>query len=89
MDPRTVGWWALQLVLWIAVPVVTLGVLGLLIPPARLWLLVPAGILTVLGPLAAVALPRLWFRRRRRRPSRRTPRRPGDAGCAGHSAPCS
>jgi membrane protein YdbS with pleckstrin-like domain len=65
VDPRAVGWWSLQLVLWTAVPVVTLGVLGLLIAPARVWLLVPAGILAVLGVLAAVALPRLWFRHHR------------------------
>jgi membrane protein YdbS with pleckstrin-like domain len=65
VDPRAVGWWSLQLVLWMAVPVVILGVLGLLIAPARVWLLVPAGILAALGALAAIALPRLWFRHHR------------------------
>lgn len=65
VDPRAVGWWSLQLALWMAVPVVILAVLGALIAPARLWLLLPAGVLAVLGVLAAVALPRLWFRHHR------------------------
>jgi hypothetical protein len=65
VDPRAVGWWSLQLVLLAAVPVLILGVLGLLIAPARLWLFVPAGILAAVGALAAVALPRLWFRHHR------------------------
>ena len=65
VDPRAVGWWTLQLVLWTAVPVVILGVLGVLIAPARLWLLLPAGTLTVLGAIAAATLPRLWFRHHR------------------------
>ena len=65
VDPRAVGWWSLQLVLLTAVPVVILGVLGLLIAPARLWLFLPAGILTVVGVLATVTLPRLWFRHHR------------------------
>lgn len=62
VDPRAVGWWAVQLVLWFAAPVVTLGVLGALIAPARLWLLLPAGAIALVGAVATVALPRLWFR---------------------------
>lgn len=65
VDPRAVAWWSVQLVLWTAVPVVVLGVLGLLIAPARLWLLLPAGILAAVGVVATVALPRLWFRHHR------------------------
>jgi membrane protein YdbS with pleckstrin-like domain len=65
VGPRAVSWWSLQLVLWTAVPVVTLGVLGLLIPPARFWLFLPAGILAAVGVLATVTLPRLWFRHHR------------------------
>ena len=65
VDPRAVGWWSLQLVLLAAVPVAILVVLGLLIAPARLWLLVPAGVVAAIGALAALALPRLWFRHHR------------------------
>ncbi|MFD7025498.1 PH domain-containing protein [Promicromonospora sukumoe] len=65
VDPRAVGWWALQWVLLTAVPVVVLLVLGILIEPARFWLFLPAGVLVVLGAAAAIALPRLWFRHHR------------------------
>lgn len=65
VDPRAVGWWTWQIVLWAGVPVVTLGVLGALIAPARLWLLLPAGVLAAVGLVSAVTLPRLWFRHHR------------------------
>ena len=65
VDPRAIGWWSLQLWLLTAVPVVPLGVLGLLIAPARPWLLGPAVVLAVVGGLAALTLPRLWFRHHR------------------------
>lgn len=65
VDPRAVGWWSLQLGLWGAAPVLVLVVLGVLIAPARLWLFLPAAALAVLTLLAAVALPRLWFRHHR------------------------
>lgn len=65
VDARAVPWWSAQLGLWAAVPVVPLTVLAALIAPARTWLLVPAGVLAVVGLVAAVALPRLWFRHHR------------------------
>jgi membrane protein YdbS with pleckstrin-like domain len=65
VDPRAVGLWSLQFVLWVGAPAAVLGVLGLLIAPARLWLLVPAGILAVVAALCAATLPRLWFRHHR------------------------
>ncbi|WP_369371708.1 PH domain-containing protein [Promicromonospora sp. Populi] len=65
VDPRAVGWWSVQLVLWAGVPVAVLAVLGVLIPPARWWFLVPAGVLLVLGAAWVIALPRLWFRHHR------------------------
>jgi membrane protein YdbS with pleckstrin-like domain len=65
VDPRAVGLWSLQLVLWVGAPAAVLGVLGLLIAPARLWLLVPAGVLAVVAVLCAATLPRLWFRHHR------------------------
>ncbi|MCP2266536.1 hypothetical protein APR03_003906 [Promicromonospora thailandica] len=65
VDPRAVGWWTWQLVLWTAVAVVPLAVLGALLPPARLWLFLPGGVIAAIGALAAVTLPRLWFRHHR------------------------
>jgi membrane protein YdbS with pleckstrin-like domain len=61
-DPRTVSWWRVQWLITTAVPVVPLAVLGLLIPPVRLWLLVPAAAILVLGLAAALALPVWWHR---------------------------
>ncbi|MFI9489581.1 PH domain-containing protein [Promicromonospora sp. NPDC052451] len=65
VDPRAVGWWTWQIVLWAGAPVATLVVLGALIPPARLWLFLPAGVLAAVGLASALALPRLWFRHHR------------------------
>ncbi|MGK5680846.1 PH domain-containing protein [Actinoplanes sp. URMC 104] len=62
VDRRAVGWWTTDLLLLFAAPVVVLLVLGLLIRPARFWLLTPALVVAVIGLVAAVALPRWWFR---------------------------
>jgi uncharacterized protein len=62
VDRRAVGWWTATTLLALAVPVLVLVVLGVLISPARSWLLVPAGLLAVLGLPPAIALPRWWFR---------------------------
>jgi membrane protein YdbS with pleckstrin-like domain len=65
VDPRAVGWWASGLALLSGSPVVVLVVLGLLIPPARFWLLLPAAVIAVVGLATTLALPRLWFRHHR------------------------
>ncbi len=59
------GLWALQLVLLAGVPAAILGVLGLLIEPARFWLLLPAVVIAVVGAVSALLFPRLWFRHHR------------------------
>jgi membrane protein YdbS with pleckstrin-like domain len=65
VDPRAVGWWTATLALLFAAPVVVLVILGLLIAPARSWLLLPAVAIAVVGVPATVALPRFWFRHHR------------------------
>ncbi|MCX4822281.1 PH domain-containing protein [Streptomyces sp. NBC_01142] len=61
LNKRVLGWWRVQLLLTAAVPVAVLAVLGLLIEPARLWLLVPAAVLAVLGLACTLLLPMWWF----------------------------
>jgi membrane protein YdbS with pleckstrin-like domain len=61
-DPRVLPWWRTQLLIATAVAVVPLGVLGLLITPARAWFLGPAAALLVLGLASALALPVWWHR---------------------------
>jgi uncharacterized protein len=62
LNERVVGWWRVQLLLTTAIPVAVLTVLGLLIEPARLWLLTPAVVLAVLGLACTLFLPNWWFR---------------------------
>lgn len=62
VDPRAIGWWRASLLLLFAGPVVVLVVLGLLIEPARFWLLLPAAILVLVGVPCTLVLPRVWFR---------------------------
>jgi membrane protein YdbS with pleckstrin-like domain len=62
LNDRVVGWWRVQLLLTTAIPVAVLAVLGLLIEPARLWLLTPAVVLAVLGLACTLFLPNWWFR---------------------------
>ncbi|MBT2390421.1 PH domain-containing protein [Streptomyces maoxianensis] len=62
LNERVVGWWRVQLLLATAIPVTLLAVLGLLIGPARLWLLTPAAVLAVLGLACTLFLPNWWFR---------------------------
>lgn len=61
LNERVVGWWRVQLLLATALPVAVLAVLGLLIEPARLWLLTPAAVLAVLGLACTLLLPKWWF----------------------------
>ncbi len=62
VDHRAVGWWRTNLLLLTATPVVPLVVLGVLIPPARFWLLAPAVVIAAVGLVAVVVLPGWWFR---------------------------
>jgi len=62
VDLRAIAWWRTTLALWLAAPVVVLVVLGLLIAPARFWLLLPAAVLVIGGVPLVLALPRWWFR---------------------------
>ncbi|GAA3048039.1 PH domain-containing protein [Pseudonocardia yunnanensis] len=62
VDPRAVAWWRAGIALTFAPPVVVLAVLGLLIEPARFWLLMPAVVLALAGLPLALLLPRWWFR---------------------------
>jgi membrane protein YdbS with pleckstrin-like domain len=61
LDARAVSWWRAQWLLLTAAPVVVLCVLGVLITPARTWLLGVAVVLAVLGAACAALLPRWWF----------------------------
>ncbi|MER5497342.1 MULTISPECIES: PH domain-containing protein [unclassified Streptomyces] len=65
LDARAVGWWRTQWLLLTAAPVVVLVVLGVLIEPARFWLLLPAAVLAVLGTGCALLLPAWWYRTHR------------------------
>ncbi|MFE7430841.1 PH domain-containing protein [Streptomyces sp. NPDC014735] len=65
LHPRAVDWWRAQWLLLTALPVVVLVVLGVLIEPARFWLLLPAAVLAVLGAGCAVLFPLWWFRTHR------------------------
>jgi membrane protein YdbS with pleckstrin-like domain len=62
VDRRAVGWWTANLLLLVGAPVLVLVVLGVLIPPARFWLVAPAVLIAVVGLPAVLALPRWWFR---------------------------
>ncbi|MCC3762526.1 PH domain-containing protein [Glycomyces sp. TRM65418] len=61
-DPRVLPWWRAQWAIATAVPVVPLAVLGLLIAPARSWLLVPAAVLLVIGLATTIVMPVWWHR---------------------------
>jgi membrane protein YdbS with pleckstrin-like domain len=61
-DPRVLPWWRTQLAITTGVFVLPLAVLGILIAPARLWLLGPAAVILVIGLAATLALPVWWHR---------------------------
>ncbi|MFJ8000641.1 PH domain-containing protein [Streptomyces sp. NPDC096310] len=62
LDERAVGWWRAQCLLATLVPVAVLVVLGVLIAPARGWLLGPAAALAVLGLAGTALIPVWWFK---------------------------
>ncbi|HIZ35797.1 MAG TPA: PH domain-containing protein [Candidatus Ruania gallistercoris] len=64
-DPRVVPWWRLTILGWTAAGVVILVVLGILIAPARFWLLLPAVLIAVGGGVLGVLLPLWWYAKHR------------------------
>ena len=50
---------------WTAVGVLVLVVLGVLIAPARAWLMLPAVLVAVIGGVLGVLLPRWWYAKHR------------------------
>jgi uncharacterized protein len=62
VDRRAIGWWRTTLALLFGAPAAVLAVLGLLIPPARFWLLLPAVIVALIGVPLTLTLPRWWYR---------------------------
>ncbi|HET6859421.1 MAG TPA: PH domain-containing protein [Streptomyces sp.] len=62
LDGRVVGWWRTQWLLLVLPVVALLVVLGVLIAPARPWLLLSAAVLGAPGLACAVFLPLWWFR---------------------------
>ncbi|OXM68710.1 PH domain-containing protein [Amycolatopsis vastitatis] len=61
LDRRAITWWRAQGALVFGPVTLVLAVLGLLIPPAAFWLLVPAAVVALLGVAWCVFLPRWWF----------------------------
>lgn len=61
-DSRTVAWWRVQLLAATLVGAGPLAVLGLLIEPARAWLLIPAAVVAGIGLATAIAMPVWWHR---------------------------
>ncbi|RBM16315.1 hypothetical protein DI005_26090 [Prauserella sp. PE36] len=62
VDRRAVAWWRAGILVFWAVPVLVLVVLGILLPGARFWLLAPAvAIMVVIVPLA-IGMPLWWYR---------------------------
>ncbi|MFD8495486.1 PH domain-containing protein [Amycolatopsis sp. NPDC059657] len=62
LDRRVLGWWRTHGLIWFGPPVLTLVLLGLLIPPARMWLLAPAAVTAVLGAAWILLMPMWWYR---------------------------
>ncbi|MFI5807458.1 PH domain-containing protein [Streptomyces sp. NPDC051561] len=62
LDRRSVRWWQTQWLTLFVPPVLVLVLLGILIPPARFWLLLPAVVIAVPGLLISFLLPLWWYR---------------------------
>ncbi|WP_242613734.1 PH domain-containing protein [Herbihabitans rhizosphaerae] len=62
VDPRAVRWWTAQELLSFVPIVLVLAVLAMLIPGARQWLWLSAGVITVLGLASTLILPRWRYR---------------------------
>lgn len=62
LDRRVVAVWRVNATLVFGPPILVLVLLGLLIPPARLWLLVPAVVVAVIALPYLTVLPLWWYR---------------------------
>ncbi|MET9337071.1 MULTISPECIES: PH domain-containing protein [unclassified Nonomuraea] len=62
VDPRAVRWWTTQALVPVVPPVLVLGLLALLIPPARAWLLLSLAVVAVPGVAYAAIMPRRRYR---------------------------
>ncbi|SFS51353.1 PH domain-containing protein [Saccharopolyspora flava] len=62
VEKRAIGWWTAQALATALPPVIVLVVLGILIAPARFWLLLPAVVLAVLGAVYVVVMPQWRYR---------------------------
>lgn len=62
VDGRAVRWWTAQAAVIVLPPVLVLVLLGLLIPPARFWLLLPAAVIALPGAVYVLVMPRQRFR---------------------------
>ncbi|ALG08734.1 PH domain-containing protein [Kibdelosporangium phytohabitans] len=56
---RAIGWWATRTLMTVLAPVLVLGLLALLIAPARPWLLLSAAVVGVPGLVVTLVMP-LW-----------------------------
>ncbi|MGV9315476.1 PH domain-containing protein [Streptomyces sp. NPDC003691] len=57
VDRRSIGWWAVQALVTVLPPVLILVLLGVLITPARFWLLFSAAVIGVPGLLYTAVMP--------------------------------
>lgn len=62
VDPRCRGWWAVQWAILFGSGVILLVGLALLIPAARVGMLIPAAAIAVIGLVLALTAPRVQYR---------------------------
>lgn len=62
VERRAIAWWTAQALALVLPPVIVLVVLGVLIAPARFWLLLPAVLITVLGAVYTAVMPQWRYR---------------------------
>jgi uncharacterized protein len=62
VERRAIAWWTAQALALVLPPVIVLVVLGILIAPARFWLLLPAVLIAVLGAVYTAVMPQWRYR---------------------------
>lgn len=62
VERRAIGWWTTQALALVLPPVIVLVILGVLIEPARFWLLLPAVLIAVLGAIYTAVMPQWRYR---------------------------